>query len=128
MTRTLLIVDDSPISRRILKSCLPKGRNFVVAEACDGAAGLAAHREQRPDLTFLDLTMPGMNGFDCLAGIMASSPGAAVVVVTADVQKRSTERARALGAMDVIGKPPTREAVAAALERADARRGAGDAR
>jgi two-component system, chemotaxis family, chemotaxis protein CheY len=113
----VLIVDDSPVSRKILKSCLPRDRKFAVAEAGDGRAGLQEFRDRRPDLTFLDLTMPRMGGLDCLAEMKSLAPSALVVVVTADVQPRSTSRALELGAAEVLKKPPTREAVAGVLAR-----------
>jgi two-component system chemotaxis response regulator CheY len=122
-SRTVLIVDDSSVSRKILRSCLPKDRTFALLEAADGEAGLSAHRAHRPEITFLDLTMPGMDGFTCLAEIRSSSPDAVVVVVTADVQTQSLERALQLGAMEILKKPPSKETVGAVLARAEARLG-----
>lgn len=113
--RNVLIVDDSPVSRKILRSCLPKDPVCAVREAGDGNAALQQFKEHRPDVTFLDLTMPRMDGFDCLAALKAMSKEAVVVVVTADVQPRSISRALELGAAYVLRKPPTREAVAAVL-------------
>jgi len=121
--RTVLIVDDSPISRTILKSCLPKDRPFAVMEAGDGGPGLELYRARRPDITFLDLTMPGMDGLTCLAEIRASCPDAVVIIVTADVQIRSITRALELGAVEVLKKPPSKESVGAALARAESRLG-----
>ncbi len=125
--RDVLIVDDSPVSRRILRSCLPKERAFAVREAGDGNAALQQFALQRPDVTFLDLTMPQMAGLDCLAALKAMAKEAVVVVVTADVQPRSIARALELGAAEVLRKPPTREAVAAVLERVAPAAGAPDA-
>lgn len=115
--RNVLIVDDSPVSRKILKSCLPKDPACAVREAGDGDAALQQFTEQRPDITFLDLTMPRMAGLDCLAALKSLSREAVVIVVTADVQPRSISRALELGAAEVLRKPPTREAVAQVLER-----------
>lgn len=115
--RNVLIVDDSPVSRKILKSCLPKDPACAVREAGDGTAALQQFAEQRPDVTFLDLTMPQMDGLDCLAALKSMAKEAVVVVVTADVQERSISRALELGAAEVLRKPPTREAVAAVLAR-----------
>jgi two-component system chemotaxis response regulator CheY len=119
--RTVLIVDDSDIARKILRSCLPKDRGLTVIEANDGAAGLAAHRTHRPDITFLDLTMPGMNGLTCLGEIRSCAPDAVVIVVTADVQTRSLQAALDLGALEVLNKPPSKKAIDEILQRAEAR-------
>jgi two-component system chemotaxis response regulator CheY len=123
----ILIVDDSPISRKILRACLPRERTFAVTEAGDGRTGLQLFRDRPPDLTFLDLTMPRMAGLECLAEMKALEPRAVVVVVTADVQARSLSRALELGAAEVLRKPPTREAVAAVLARVEAPPGGPDA-
>lgn len=116
---SVLIVDDSPVSRKILRSCLPRDRDFAIAEAADGDTGLQAFQARRPDVTFLDLTMPRMAGLECLARMKALAPRAAIVVVTADLQTRSISRALELGAVEVLHKPPTPEGVAAVLRRVD---------
>ncbi len=119
--RTILIVDDSAIARRMLRSCLPRDRSFALFEADDGDTGVAAFCAHRPDITFLDLTMPRVNGLTCLADIRSSSPEALVIVVTADARIRSLHRALDLGAMEVLRKPPTRESVRAVLARAESK-------
>lgn len=117
--RSILIVDDSAVARRMLKSCLPRDRSFTLFEADDGDTGAAAFHAHRPDITFLDLTMPRVNGLVCLADIRSASPDALIIVLTADAQIRSLHRALDLGAMEVLRKPPTRESVRAVLGRAE---------
>lgn len=114
---SILIVDDSPVSRKILRSCLPHDREYTITEAGDGSAAVQRFREQLPDVTFLDLTMPRVSGLECLAELKALAREAVVVVVTADVQPTSRARALELGASEILQKPPTREAVAGVLAR-----------
>ncbi len=116
--RTVLIVDDSAVSRTIVRSCLPRGAELEVLEAGGGHDGLKLHQQHDPDVTFLDLTMGDMSGMECLKEIKARSPGSVVVVVTADVQARSIQSAMDLGALDVVRKPPTRQVIEAAYARA----------
>jgi two-component system chemotaxis response regulator CheY len=118
--RTVLVVDDSPVSRAILRQCLPRDGELEVLEANGGHAALALHAERSPDITFLDLTMGDISGVECLREIKARCASAVVVVVTADVQARTREQVLALGALEVIGKPPTKQKIAAALARAAA--------
>ncbi len=115
MIRKILIVDDSPISRKMLKSCLPKERSFEIVEAGDGAAGLEMFKLHNPDVTFMDLTMPVMDGVQSLREIMEYNKNAVVIVCTADVQVKSINRVLELGAFHVVKKPPTRENVFKAL-------------
>jgi CheY-like chemotaxis protein len=83
LVRTL-IVDDSAMMRRLLRGILSGDPRFtVVGEATDGAAGLSAHAELRPELTLLDLEMPVLDGFGFLAEWAVSGHGRVVVVSSA---------------------------------------------
>jgi len=115
MIRKILIVDDSPVSIKIIKSCLPKDRTYEVYAAADGKIGVEVFKQVKPDLTFMDLTMPVMNGFEALQEIMKLDSRAMVVVATADVQIKAIARALDLGAFSVVKKPPTKENIAAAI-------------
>jgi two-component system chemotaxis response regulator CheY len=119
MGEKVLIVDDSPVARMIVKKCLPKPRAFEVFEAGDGREGLAKFRELRPDITFLDLTMPVMDGFEALAEIRKVDPAAVVIVLTADIQQKTVDRVMAAGAVTVVPKPPSTELIEEALVKAD---------
>lgn len=111
MARKLLIVDDSPIARKITKRVLPKEEEFEIAEAVNGLEGLNKYKEIDPDITFMDLTMPVMDGLEALEEILKVDKNAIVIVSTADVQPKSIEKVMSLGAFDVIRKPPKQEKV-----------------
>ncbi|MDY0301061.1 MAG: response regulator [Trichlorobacter sp.] len=113
----ILVVDDSLVARMSLKSCLPKD-NHEIAEANDGAKGVAQFTNFAPDVTFMDLTMPGMDGIEALRGIKQINPAAIVIILTADIQKRTTEIVTELGAFAVLKKPPQRPEVQAIFEQA----------
>lgn len=120
MIKKILIVDDSPVSIRIIKSCLPKDRDFELYDAADGRIGVEMFKQIRPDLTFLDLTMPVMNGFEALQEIIQLDSQAMVVIATADVQIKAIVHALDLGAFSVVKKPPTKENIAAAIADVEA--------
>lgn len=113
---SLLIVDDSPISRKILRKLLPPG-SYDIREAGGGEDCLRQHQECPADLIFLDLTMPGMDGFETLARLKQADSQVKVVVVTADVQTRSQNRVLELGAVQVLAKPPKADLVADIIKR-----------
>ena len=119
MIKKILIVDDSPISIKIMKSCIPKDKGYELFDAADGQIGLEKHKELKPDLTFMDLTMPVMNGFQALEEIMKLDQKAIVIIVTADVQIKAVAKAHDLGAFSVVRKPPTKESIAAAINEVD---------
>ena len=119
MIKKILLVDDSPISRRIVKSCIPKDRGYEFFEAGDGLAGFEAYKEIRPDVTFMDLTMPVMDGTEATAKIIEFNPEAVVIVCTADVQIKALTNVLALGAFMVVKKPPSKETIEDALLKAE---------
>jgi two-component system, chemotaxis family, chemotaxis protein CheY len=123
MIKKILLVDDSPISRKILKSCIPKDRDYEIAEAGDGMAGLESYKQFSPDVTFMDLTMPVMDGTEATEEILKFDPNAVIIVCTADVQVKSLSRVMELGAFMVVRKPPSKETVAEALDKVEAHLG-----
>jgi two-component system chemotaxis response regulator CheY len=119
MIKKILIVDDSPISVKIIKSCVPKDMGYELYDAADGQMGVEKHKEVKPDLTFMDLTMPVMTGFQALEEIIKIDPKAIVIILTADVQIKAIARAHELGAFSVLKKPPSKESVAGAIKEAE---------
>jgi len=115
MAMKILLVDDSPISRKMLKSCFPKDATFEFHEAGDGLDGCEKFREIGPDITFLDLTMPVMDGVQALEHMKKHCRDAVIIVATADIQAGSIEKVMGLGAFMVLKKPPTKESVRSAL-------------
>jgi two-component system chemotaxis response regulator CheY len=119
MVKKILIVDDSPVSIRIMTSCIPKDQGYELISANDGELGVAKYKELKPDLTFMDLTMPVMNGFQALEEIIKYDSKAMVIIVTADVQIKAIAKAQDLGAFTVVKKPPTKETIVAAIKEAN---------
>lgn len=105
MTR-LLIVDDSPLMRRLLGEIFAGEPDFVVETARDGAEALDKLHGFAPDVITLDVHMPGMDGLACLDRIMLERPCPVVMVssLTADGAGETLE-AMALGAVDFVAKP-----------------------
>ncbi len=113
----IMIIDDSLVARMSLKSCIPKDSGHEIKEGSDGSAAIALYQTFKPDLTFMDLTMPGMDGMAALAEIRRLDPTAKVIILTADIQTRTIERVMELGAFGLLKKPPVKEAVRAELEK-----------
>ena len=103
----------------MLKSCIPKDRDYEFFEAGDGLAGLEMFKQVNPDVTFMDLTMPVMDGITSLREILKVDDRAIVIVSTADVQMGSLSQALASGAYLVLRKPPTKESIEDALRMAE---------
>jgi len=102
----ILAIDDDDMTRLILTDILSR-KGFDVVGAADGQAGLEMFLEHRPDLVLLDVTMPEMNGFDCLEALRAI-PGTGllpIVMLTGTDDAESIHRSFDLGATDFIAKP-----------------------
>lgn len=105
MTR-LLVVDDSPLMRRLLTEVFTAAGDFEIAVARTGEEAVAMVQSFAPDVVTLDIHMPGMDGLACLDRIMVVRPCPVVMVssLTAAGADETLE-ALALGAVDFIPKP-----------------------
>jgi two-component system chemotaxis response regulator CheY len=124
----ILIVDDSGLSRRIMRGILELA-GHQVCEASDGLAALERYFLDRPDLVLLDLMMSGLSGLEVLAQLHELDANARVVVATADIQTSTGLLTRAAGAHSVITKPFVPEQVLDAVDvalRAPQQREQGD--
>lgn len=102
-----LVVDDSKISRKWLIEMIPKKivENAEIIEGCNGEEAITFYEAHRPDVVFLDITMPIIDGFEALERIRAINPEALVVMISADRQKSTKEKVLSLGASAIISKP-----------------------
>ncbi|WP_262271159.1 chemotaxis-specific protein-glutamate methyltransferase CheB [Microvirga yunnanensis] len=105
MTR-LLIVDDSPLMRRLLGTVFAAEGDFEIAFARNGVEALEQLGEFKPDVVTLDIHMPEMDGLTCLDRIMLERPCPVVMVSSLTEAGASvTLEALNLGAVDFIPKP-----------------------
>src|SRR5690348_11503917 len=101
MTLRVLIADDERAARFGMARALAQG-GYEITEAADGRAALEAVRLGVPDLVFLDLTMPGLDGREVLRELGAAGPPCEVIVVTANDNIQSAVECMRLGAADYI--------------------------
>ena len=97
----VLVVDDHPLMRAGLADTVSSELDMCIAgEAADGAQAVAAHAALRPDVTVMDITMPGVGGVEALQAIRLASPEARVIMLTTfhgDVLVRRALQAGAAG-------------------------------
>ena len=113
--KTVLIVDDSSIMRRIMKNILTKNGYEVVGEAADGKTGVKKYKDLRPDIVTMDVVMDEMDGLEALSRIMGENPDASVVMVSSMGQEIMVRDAIVLGAKNYLLKPFDEQQVIAAL-------------
>jgi CheY-like chemotaxis protein len=102
---SVLVVDDSPMARKMLIKSLPADWDVEITQASSGVEALAAYRAGKVDVMFLDLTMPEMDGYQVLETLRREDLNCLVVVVSADIQPRAQERVLGLGAIAFVRKP-----------------------
>ena len=100
----MLVADDERNIRKNLGMVL-EAAGYVVEEARDGEEALDVCKRSHPDIAFVDLHMPKMEGLEVLAHIRVLSPKTAVVIVTAYGSAANAVEAMKLGAVDFIEKP-----------------------
>ena len=100
----ILVVDDSSMSRRMLRKIL-QSEGHEIVEAKDGMSAIELYFLDRPDLVTLDLVMEGMDGLEVLAQLLQLDKSAQVIIASADIQKLTREEAMRGGAKAFINKP-----------------------
>jgi len=111
MINSVLVVDDSKMSRKLVIKSLPVEWDSPIFQATNGVEALDIFHEKKPDVMFLDLTMPELDGFGVLAALQKEGNQVPVIVISADVQTEAYERAIGLGARAFIQKPMSPEDV-----------------
>lgn len=101
----LLIVDDSMVVRRRIhrELCLPEF--YVVGSAATGQRAIELARSTQPDVVTMDLTMPGMDGVECIPRLLKIVPMARILVISALADKATAIEALRRGARGFLPKP-----------------------
>lgn len=107
----IVIVDDSGMSRKMLRNILEEAGYSVVGEAADGMEGVLAYKQFNPDVITLDITMPVMSGTDALKEIKDYDSDAKAVMITAAGQQNKVIEALKLGAEKFVTKPFDKEEI-----------------
>jgi CheY-like chemotaxis protein len=107
VNRTILIVDDDPGIRRLIATTLEDVSGYRMTEASDGEEAVRQARDGHPEIVFLDIDMPRLNGIEACRRLR-SEPGTAdatIVMLTGDADDEVERHARAAGADLFLTKP-----------------------
>lgn len=115
-TRVLIIDDSATVVAVLAKMLRQNGYNTL--EALSAEAGLEMARNQPPDLVFLDIVLPGMDGFAALRALRhdAGTKSVPVIMISGNIQATEQFYAQRIGADDFMKKPFTRSEVFARIE------------
>jgi two-component system chemotaxis response regulator CheY len=103
----LLIVDDSNIMRRRIERSQQSEELEVVGTAGNGVEALEMFRKTDPDMVTMDLTMPQMDGIECISKLVQLKPAVRILVISALADKATAVEAMERGANGFLNKPFT---------------------
>ncbi len=111
----LMIVDDSNIIRRKIERCTNEAELEVVGTAGNGVQAVEMFKQTDPDVVTMDLTMPEMDGIECIEKIVAIKPEILILVVSALADEEIAMEALSMGAHGFLCKPFTEDQLSEAL-------------
>ncbi len=101
--KRILVVDDSAMVHKLMDRYLIGYE--IVGYAKDGKEGIELFHKHRPDLTFMDITMPVVDGISAIKGIKQIDPDAKIVMLSAMADEEIVEEAKGLGVVTFLQKP-----------------------
>ncbi len=103
--KRILIVDDSRLSRKMLRNMFEQNGFEIIGEAINGKEGYEQFVKYSPDVVTMDITMPEMNGLDSMKLMLEHNPDAKVIIISAAGQLDKIDEAKMAGATAFITKP-----------------------
>jgi two-component system cell cycle response regulator DivK len=113
----ILLVEDNEMNRDMLTRRLEK-RGYVMAVAADGPSGIALAHTEKPDLILMDMSLPGIDGWDVSRQLKADAGTAAIPIIalTAHAMAEDREKALAAGCDEYETKPVELTSLLAKIE------------
>ena len=105
LKQNVMIVDDAPYVRDILRHILQRAGHQVVGEAADGEEAVAMAKDVRPDLIIMDIVMPNKSGIQATKEILEFLPSVKVIACSTIDQENMMMKAMESGAVEFIHKP-----------------------
>jgi two-component system chemotaxis response regulator CheY len=113
----IIIVDDAAFMRLNLKQIMEGLGHEVIAEAENGKEAIEKYKNKRPDIIFMDITMPEMDGIEAVEKIKEIDPEAKIIMCSAMGQKKIVIKAITAGAKDFIVKPFKKDKIAETIDK-----------
>ena len=118
MSYTILVVDNAPYARKLLKKMLEDHGHTVIGEAEGTREAVEFYRMTKPDLVTVDLMLDGENGIDTIREVLKLDPDARMIAVSALIDYRAADRISASGAKAYATKSGGWPALEAAIAQA----------
>jgi two-component system, chemotaxis family, chemotaxis protein CheY len=117
MSLRVLIVDDSPLIHNMLKKVLVSNGHSICGDARNGKEGLELFQKEKPDVVFMDINMPIMDGITSASEIKKLDPMANVIMLTAVGDEKTHEKVKSFGVDIMLKKPFNDYTIISALSK-----------
>lgn len=117
MPAKIMVCDDAQLTRRTLKNILENSGYQVIGEAVNGKDAVTKFKELKPDVVFMDIVMPEMDGIEAVRQIVGIDENVVIIMCSSLAQEKKVVTAVKAGARDFIVKPFTQERVLDAIQR-----------
>ncbi len=104
MGKSILIVDDSSIMRKMIKETLKSAGHDVIGEAKNGDDAVVLYKRLKPDLVTMDITMRGMDGFEAARQILDDDDHACIIFLSNLDEAQYSQEAAKIGAKGYLNK------------------------
>lgn len=105
MAKEVLIVDDSPLIHTLIKKAVEKSGYKICGNAKNGKEGYELYEKLLPDVTFMDINMPVMDGLEAAKKIREFNPKAIIIMLTAVGDEETMKLAKSIGIKAFLNKP-----------------------
>jgi len=112
----MLIVDDSAAFRSIFKELLARVGFDNVSEAADYDEAIEKYRKDKPDISFIDMILPGKSGVEVTRTILEIDPNATIIAISSIINKKLIREALEAGAKDFLFKPTNEMALSTVIQ------------
>jgi len=109
MGKSILIVDDSSIMRKMIKETLTSAGHTVIGEAKNGDDAVALYKRLKPELVTMDITMRGMDGFEAARQILNDDEQARIIFLSNLDEAQYSQEAEKIGAKGYLNKHRSNE-------------------
>ena len=116
MSKTILVIDDSPFASQQIKDIVEEYGYDVVAYAKNGEEGIEKYKECKPDFVILDIIMPGIDGLETAELILKEDADAKIMMLSSLCDAGTLQEVKDIGLKYLIPKPVEEDILMATLE------------
>lgn len=116
MSKTILVIDDSPFASQQIKDIVEEYDYEVIGYARNGEEGIEKYKELKPQFVILDIIMPGIDGLETAEILLKDHPDAKIMMLSSLCDSGTLQEVKSIGLKYLIPKPLEKDILLATLE------------